>query len=300
MDGRRIRWWLYGGLVLSAVGCTRNTNPDTPGLLKPGQPPGALPATGGGLFGRKPPAPPSALPTPGMSSVEVATGTPVKKSAEKGYLADTAAAFADTWAGAAFVEPPPPNRDELIDRARFAYQKALQKDPKNKGALIGLARLYAGMNDRERATEGYKKYLQVFPKDGTVCHEIAMTHARWKDWAGAASWCEVALRVDPENRSYRKTMGFSLARAGKWDEALASLGQIMPEAQARYHLAEVLDDMKYLDASRQQLQLALQADPNYAPAREVLAGLDQPAQPGASIPGRDPNPVQQAGYAPQP
>ena len=291
MDGRRFRRWLFGGAVLAAVGCTRATHTDVPGLPKPAAP-------GGGLFSSKPPVPPppAGLSTPGIA----AEATPVavaKKpsSSDKGYQADTAVAFADTWAAVALADPPPPNRDELIDRARFAYQKALNKDPKNQGALLGLARLYANTNDRERAAEAYKKYLAAYPKDAPVCHEIATTHAKWKDWAGAVTWCEEALRADPENRSYRKTLGFCLARAGRWDDALVALVQIMPEAQARYHLAEALDDMRYLDASRQQLRLALQVDPNFAPAREVLAELDQPAPPG--VPGRDPNPIQQAGYA---
>ena len=94
----------------------------------------------------------------------------------------------------------------------------------------------------------------------------------------------------------------NLARSGQWDEALASLCQVMPEAQARFHLAEIMDDMKMLEGSRQQLQLAIKADPKFAPAREILAELDQNplvGQPGAPVPGRDPNPIHQAGFSEQ-
>ena len=48
-------------------------------------------------------------------------------------------------------------------------------------------------------------------------HEIAMKRAQWKDWTGARSRgaeMETALRLDPENRAYRKTMGFCLAPGG--------------------------------------------------------------------------------------
>lgn len=87
----------------------------------------------------------------------------------------------------------------------------------------------------------------------------------------------------------KKTLGFCLARTGKWDEAFAMLCQIMPEAQARHNLAGLLDHLGYADASKQQLQAAVKADPNYAPARDFLAELDQPRVPV------DPNAVRQAG-----
>ena len=73
-----------------------------------------------------------------------------------------------------------------------------------------------------------------------------------------------------------------------------TLCQIMPESQARYNMARVLEHLNRPDASRQQLQLALQADPTYSPAREFLAELDQvspPLQPGVAA--QDLNPIRQ-------
>ena len=54
--------------------------------------------------------------------------------------------------------------------------------------------------------------------------------------------------------------------------------QVMPEAQARYLMARVLEHQNQPEASRMQLQLALKADPNFADAREFLAELDQAGQ----------------------
>src|SRR5437879_3726793 len=123
MDGRRFRWCLYGGLLVSAVGCHRTNYTDGFGLSKGGQP-----------------------------------------------------------------------------------------------CMLGIARMHAQLGDRDRAAEAYKKYLEVYPKDAAAHHEIALRQAQWKEWSAAVGWCEVALRLDPENRSYRKTLGFCQARAGKWDE----------------------------------------------------------------------------------
>ena len=270
MDGRRFRrWCLYGGLLVGATGCHRNNYQDTFGFPKAGQPvtaivPGGKPGWGGG-------APPG--PTDGLAGMGVEPA-PVKKKG--GFSPETKVAFAEVWVESAFADPPPLNRDQLIDQARQAYQKVLDKDPKNEGALLGMARLHARLGDREHATEYFKKYLSHHPKNHKVIHEIAITHGRWKDWDGAVAWCDQALKIDSQNREYRKTKGFSLARAGKWQEGFAVLCEIMPEAQARYNLAGLLDHMNYPDICRLQLQLALEKDPAFAPAREFLAELDQP------------------------
>lgn len=302
MDGRRFRWCLYGGLFVCAVGCHRNTYPNSVGLLKPGQSAAGLPPMDGGMLAKKPvwgggPAPQSAGPTvPGMPA-EVAAA-PKKR---KGPLsAETEVEFANTHLEVALADPPPANRDQLIDLARMRYQRALKQDHKHKGALLGMARMYAKLGDREKAGEAYQKYVELYPKDADVYHEIAMRQAQWKDWENAVRWCEVALKQDPENRAYRKTMGFCLARAGKWEEAFATLCEIMPEAQARHNLAGLLDHMGQTEACKAQLRLAVQADPDYAPAKEFLAGLEGTPPPGAAAPGGEPNPVRTVGHTEEP
>jgi tetratricopeptide (TPR) repeat protein len=190
--------------------------------------------------------------------------------------ADTLAALADVQLEAAYDERTlPASREELLDKARDGYHKALQLDSKCKPALLGLARYYTRLGDREKAVETYKKYLTAYPTDKKVAHDVAVAHAQWKDWAGAVAWCGFALKLDPENLTYRKTMAFCLARAGKWEEGFQVMCQIMPEAQARYLMARVLEHQNQAEASRVQLQLALKADPNFAEARDFLAELDQ-------------------------
>jgi tetratricopeptide (TPR) repeat protein len=176
--------------------------------------------------------------------------------------------------------------------ARIRYQRALKQDPKHKGALLGSARMYAKIGDREKAVAGYKAYFSAYPKDVEAVHELAIVHARWGDLAGAVTWSDAAVRADPDNRTYRKTLGFCLARAGQWDKGFEVLCHVMPEAQARHNLAGLMDQMGYTDASRQQLQLAIQTDPSFAPAKEFLAELDHPSPPqapsGASTPPANP------------
>ena len=295
MDGRRTRRWiLCGGLVLAGTGCKKDTYHDQFGMPKPGQmvtnitPPGAKKSFWGSDSSPQAPA-------TGMQVPDSIVDAGPKKT---GPMPDFEAAAADLKIDQAFADPPPPNRDKMLDIARLRYQRALKADEKHKGALLGLARMHAKLDDQEQTIAAYREYLKHYPKDADIHHEVGQRMAHWKDWKGAVSWCESALKLDPANRTYRKTMGFCMAMDGRWEEAFTTLCEIMPEPQARHNLAGILDHLGHRDACRQQLQMALQADSTYEPSRQFLAELDRRSQPDAGIPAEEPNPVQQAGGTP--
>jgi tetratricopeptide (TPR) repeat protein len=272
MDGRRIRkLWLSGCLVAGALGCssTRNSNTNVPPFFSDAKPLTGMPMASKsksfwGGSSNKPAAPTE------VSATDY--DAPAKP--------ETHAILANAQVDSAFnEETPTAGREALLDQARQGYQKALKMDARNKVALNGLAKYYVRLGEREKAVETYKRYFAAHPRDKDVAHEVALAHAQWKDWAGAAAWCEFALKIDPENLSIRKTMAFCLARAGKWDEGFAVMCQVMPEAQARYLMARVLEHQNQPDACRQQLQLAIQADPAHIASREFLVELDQVTRP---------------------
>lgn len=281
MDGRMFRkWCVLGCLMAAAAGCRNSKQssfgqmPDSTASQLVNMPVGG----GNGGSGNKSLWGGSKNPT---MPVEVAA--PISKEPAK---PESLVAIANVQLEAAFDEKTAAGSKEgLLDMARKGYQKALKQEPKNKSAMLGMAQFYARTGDREKAVEMYKKCLTQYP-EAEIAHEVAIAHARWKDWNGAVAWCDYALKIDPENRSVKKTMGFCQAFAGKWDEAFTTLCQIMPEAQVRHNLAGLLDQMGQTDKCKVQLQLAVKADPNYAPPAGFLAELEQP---------HDPNAVRQAG-----
>ena len=269
MDGRRLRLWLCGGIVLGALGCHKQqTLPGGVSLPSPGQPVAAKSSPS--LFT------PSTTPmpaTPATNAADLAVA-PKPSSGKKGSAPDFDVSIGDLRVSYADTDNlSQTDRERLIDSAREAYQTALKKDPKHKGAMLGLARLYARLGDTAKADEMYRQYMTANPKDHATLHEVAMAHAKAKDFAGAAAWCQAALKVDPENRGYRKTLGFCLVHAGKWEEGFASLCDVMPEAEARYTMARALTTLNQPEMGKQQLALAIQADPKFTPARELLAEM---------------------------
>jgi tetratricopeptide (TPR) repeat protein len=286
MDGRRVRIGLIAAVVCGAAGCKWTRSQQQPAPIAATQPGGGLSQ---GFANRSeskkfPTAPPE----------QVATKPARKKG--QGVKLETEIAWAETQVEAALAEGRTAvEKDQLLDDARQRYQKALHADPKNKTALVGLARLYEKSGDRARSAQMYQEAIKVAPKDHETAFQLAKMLARGQDWTGATEACTIALRNDPENRSYQKTLGYCQARSNQWDAAFSTMLKIMPEADARYFLGRVLMDLDREPDARQQFEMALQIDRSHSASVEILAELDTPA---GAIPHGVPesNPVQRTGF----
>lgn len=255
------RLLLLAILVSTALGC-RTTQTNAP---PPPPPSGSALAR---AFGPKV-APPN-------KPVEVVKDEP------KGPLkSDTVAVFADLQADAAFnnEELAPAERDRRLDEARSKFQKALEQDPKNVEALRGMGRLYTRLGDKERASATYQTALSYHPKNHALTHEAAMAFGRFEDWQTALNLWEHALSLDPANRKYPRMIGLAQVRLGNYEAGFASMVKVCSEAEARTIVARELLDAGQADAGRQQLELALKADPNYTLAQSALTQINgvQPA-----------------------
>jgi tetratricopeptide (TPR) repeat protein len=283
MDGRRIQAWLIAGgmLAASASGCKTTKQPVLPdgamGQAANTSSKGSFLGFGGeSKFVPKPPAPET-----------VVAKARVKG---KGIKPETELAFADTEMESALAEGKSQSeREALFDVARQRYQKVLQGDPKNRTAMIGLARLYTHSGDKARATQLYDSAIKANPKDHDLAFQKARMLARFEDWNGAVAACQTAQGMDPENLKYPKAIAYYKAQAGQWDEAFAILLKRMPEADARFFLGRVLLDLDRIEEGREQMVLAMKADPKHADAGSVLAMLESPPATGGEK-------VQQAGF----
>jgi tetratricopeptide (TPR) repeat protein len=168
------------------------------------------------------------------------------------------------------------DKQRLYDEARRAYQQAIRIDPNYLPAYEGLGKLYVLINDYPRAVETYHKALKKNEKEPRLWFELGMCYARQKQWEPAIKDLQTAWSLDPENRQYADTLGFCLARAGRYDESLACFRKAVGEAMAHYNLARMLHHMHQDGLSQQQLAQALRVDPDLEPAQEMLAQLQGP------------------------
>jgi tetratricopeptide (TPR) repeat protein len=198
-------------------------------------------------------------------------------STNKGPLKnETIVTFADAQVSAVFdtaAEGLGVQGERTLEEARYKYQHVLQTDPTNREALVGMARLYTRLGDRERATAFYESATKAHPRDHKLLYERSLALGRFEDWNGAMQSCQQALALDPENRRYRKTLGIATARTGQMEKGFEILNSVMNEAEARYTMARVLVDGQRPELVVQQLQLASAVDPNFAPAQQWLSEL---------------------------
>ena len=130
------------------------------------------------------------------------------------------------------------------------------------------------MDDFARALELYHKALDKTPQDHGLWFDMGLCLNRQKEWVRAIPCFQKALELDPENRQYMKTLGFTLVRAGQTEQGLTHLSHAMGTALAHYNVAHMLDHMQQPDQCRLHLQLALEINPNLEQARDMLASLN--------------------------
>jgi hypothetical protein len=91
-----------------------------------------------------------------------------------------------------------------------------------------------------------------------------------------------ACELNPGNKVYMKTLGYALARAGRFQESLGILVRIDGEAKAHYDLARMMKHLNEPESAKQLALMALSKDANLQGPREMLAEMETPTQqPGA-------------------
>jgi superkiller protein 3 len=161
----------------------------------------------------------------------------------------------------------------------MAYEQALSIDPKNRTSLIGLARVQSKQGNHPRAVESYRAAVQVNPNDAELWHEFGMCWGRQKQWDQAIPALYKAVSLDPRNAIYSNNYGWTLARAGQFQDSFEHFCRTVGEARAHYNLARMAQHLGQTNLSRQYAEAALRVDPQLAEAQQLLAQLDEAGDP---------------------
>ncbi|GIW82440.1 MAG: hypothetical protein KatS3mg105_4247 [Gemmatales bacterium] len=199
--------------------------------------------------------------------------------------ASTCVGFGDMRAESAKSAKSELERKLIQDQARRAYQQAIKIDPNYAKAYLGLARLYQDMKDYDRAEETYRTATAKFPDNGDLWLDYGICFARQHKWQDAIACMRKALETDSENPTYINTLGFTMLRAGQYEEGYEYFKRTVGEAKAHYHVARMLFHVNKPELGTQHLRLAVLSDPQFEPARELLARIESTSQtPNAAQP----------------
>jgi tetratricopeptide (TPR) repeat protein len=252
MEGRTALW--FSCLLVGCAGCV----------------------TGGAQKTAQVAAPPSPVPVATTDFVDASSKKDSKRTPR------VLIAFAKLKEGEAkALDQDPEQQFKIRHQARELYQEALKLDGSALEAHRGLGRVYVDLGDFARAQETFTKAQVRFPKESIFWFELGQMHNRKKDFVQSVECYKKALELDPENRLYLTTLGFTLARAGQIDQSITLLAQSMGPASAHYNVARMLLHLQQAEQAAQHLQQSVRLNPNLEAARQLLSDV-QNGKVGAS------------------
>jgi len=202
--------------------------------------PSAIPGLPGAATPTLTPLPaPAAQPAPAPAPrvAEAAPGpaapvaTPARRPAAIGQLAPRASAALPTSTVESTTTRAVPSVHPKVDSAyaaylsgnlegaRSDYQQALNEDPANRDALLGIAALDVRAGRFESAEAGYLRLLQADPRDAEAQAALMALRSGRVDPLAAESRLKSMLAVDPRAHALNFALGNQLAQQGRWAEA---------------------------------------------------------------------------------
>jgi len=169
------------------------------------------------------------------------------------------------------------------DEARQSYEAALQKQPGNTLALVGLGRLSADAGDTAAAGRYIDQALASSPESSQALVAKADLAAAAGDFVAAETAYQKALDVKhpdwlPQDAFYaRLRLVEAQTRQKHYEQALSNLATLEKMAPGQpgphYLHALVLYQQGHLDDATAQLQQVLKAAPDNAPAQMLMGAV---------------------------
>jgi len=169
--------------------------------------------------------------------------------------------------------------------AAAQYQKALERDPRSRVALIGYGRLLHREGKLEEAIGTYRRALTVRGHDAVVLNDLGLCHARRGEMQLAVQALSAAVQLDPQSALYRNNIATTLVEMGQADDALHHLRAVHDPAGAHYNLGYLLLRRGETTLAADHFRLALRENPAMPQAAQMLAHLDRQPHPDGQISG---------------
>ena len=154
------------------------------------------------------------------------------------------------------------------------YEKALESEPNNLKAMLGIARLYDRQEDFSSATAMYLRALEAHPNHAIVLNDLGLCYARQRNLDSSVEALRGAVEADPESQLYRNNLATVLIERGQYDEALEHFAAAHGPAGAHFNLGYLLAQKGEQELAAFNLQRALEHDPNLEAAQQLLAQLN--------------------------
>jgi tetratricopeptide (TPR) repeat protein len=159
--------------------------------------------------------------------------------------------------------------------ARKSYEAALRDDPRSVDAILGLARLDQLADHPKDAETGFQKALHLKPGDPKVLASLGQFYVSQKRWPDAFQSLNAAIAAAPGEAFYKHELAVAKTASGDLNAGLALFSQLVGPDKAHYNVAYILRREGKTEDAIQQCQITLKMNPNFEPAKAMLAQIHE-------------------------
>jgi len=160
--------------------------------------------------------------------------------------------------------------------AQSQYEKSLELDPGNVGALVAYARFRDRLGDSERAIKMYERARAQEPDNAIIWNDLALCHSRRREFGQALAALRQAVSLQPMNQRYRNNLAAALVQANRPEDAVRELKSVYSEAIARHNVGYFLCRIHRYELAAKYLSQAYRMDPTLEAPQALLARLSPP------------------------
>ena len=158
------------------------------------------------------------------------------------------------------------------------YQKAVEWDPTSAVTHHDYAIVLSTLNRAREAVEQLKVACRLEPTNAEFQYTLGLGWNELGETQKAIECLQAAVRLDPGQARAWYNLGLALNSAGRLDKALEALGQAegvdSSDPRNPYARATILAGIGRKEEARRAAQRALEIEPGFEPARELLRSLE--------------------------
>lgn len=121
------------------------------------------------------------------------------------------------------------NSEGKTTEANTSFQKAVELDPKNKEALLGLGKTFMYLDKNKEAEDAFNKILKLSPDDTTVMFLLAKVYAYTNRYNEAINLYQKALGMDPKNKEIKIGLAEVYLWAGFRKKSISQYEELLRE-----------------------------------------------------------------------
>jgi tetratricopeptide (TPR) repeat protein len=164
-----------------------------------------------------------------------------------------------------------------IQKSKDFYQKAIELQPLNKDAVVGLSCLHEKTGNREKASELMKEAAVLFHDDVAVLMRAAELTLAENDTRNSKSYLSRLIEIDPQNTSPRRLLGEIYLNEGQrekaWQEYIVVLDEMMREGKNddAIHLLESFREIEPVETGQRLISLYKQLGGKHRVVEELTS-----------------------------